>query len=172
MSTPDHIELYTDGAASGNPGPGGFGVVLKYKGKRKEISDGFKKTTNNRMELLAVIVGLESVKNKDLIVKIHSDAVNFLLGLAHNLSGFLLVLNILSLIMTVVVMFTSWGMTKPVHESVHWLAWVAAFPSGACAISAAITVALFIAIIVVAIIIWVIVITLVLTALSVAMSSS
>ncbi len=74
MSTADHIELYTDGAASGNPGPGGFGVVLKYKGKRKEISDGFKKTTNNRMELLAVIVGLESVKNKDLIVKIHSDS--------------------------------------------------------------------------------------------------
>lgn len=101
-----------------------------------------------------------------------ADAVNFLLGLAQNLSGFLLVLNILSLIMIVVVMFTSWGMTKPVHESVHWLAWVAAFPSGASAISAAITVGLFIAIIVVAIIIWVIVIALVLTALSVAMSSS
>jgi ribonuclease HI len=70
----DHIELFTDGAASGNPGPGGFGVVLKYKDKRKEISGGFTRTTNNRMELLAVIVGLESVKNKDLIVNIYSDS--------------------------------------------------------------------------------------------------
>lgn len=74
MSTTDHIELYTDGAASGNPGPGGYGVVLKYKDKRKEISEGFIKTTNNRMELLAVIVGLESVKNKDLIVNVFSDS--------------------------------------------------------------------------------------------------
>jgi ribonuclease HI len=70
----DHIELYTDGAASGNPGPGGYGVVLKYKDKRKEISEGFLRTTNNRMELLAVIVGLESVKNKDLIVNVYSDS--------------------------------------------------------------------------------------------------
>lgn len=69
-----HIELYTDGAASGNPGPGGFGVVLKYAGKRKEISEGFKRTTNNRMELLAVIVGLESIKNKEIPVKIYSDS--------------------------------------------------------------------------------------------------
>lgn len=68
------IELYTDGAASGNPGPGGFGVVLKFKQHRKEISGGFKRTTNNRMELLAVIVGLESVTNNDLPVKIYSDS--------------------------------------------------------------------------------------------------
>lgn len=68
------IELYTDGAASGNPGPGGFGVVLKYKQFRKEISGGYKLTTNNRMELLAVIVGLESVTNNDLKVKIFSDS--------------------------------------------------------------------------------------------------
>lgn len=74
MTTTNHIELYTDGAASGNPGPGGFGVVLKFAGKRKEMSDGFKKTTNNRMELLAVIVGLESIKNKELSVKIFSDS--------------------------------------------------------------------------------------------------
>jgi ribonuclease HI len=74
LSAPNHIELFTDGAASGNPGPGGYGVVLKYKDKRKEISGGFTKTTNNRMELLAVIVGLESVKNKDLIVNIYSDS--------------------------------------------------------------------------------------------------
>lgn len=74
MSSADHIELYSDGAASGNPGPGGYGVVLKYKGKRKEISEGFIRTTNNRMELLGVIVGLESIKNKDLIVNVFSDS--------------------------------------------------------------------------------------------------
>ena len=70
----DFIELYTDGAASGNPGPGGFGLVLKYKGHRKEISGGFKRTTNNRMELLAVIIGLESVTNNGLKVKVYSDS--------------------------------------------------------------------------------------------------
>lgn len=69
-----HIEIYTDGAASGNPGPGGFGVVLKFGKFRKEISGGFRLTTNNRMELLAVIVGLESVTNKDLTVKVYSDS--------------------------------------------------------------------------------------------------
>ncbi len=68
------IELYTDGAASGNPGPGGYGIVLKYKEHRKEISGGFKFTTNNRMELLAVIIGLESVTDNTLSVKIYSDS--------------------------------------------------------------------------------------------------
>jgi ribonuclease HI len=68
------IELYTDGAASGNPGPGGYGIVLKFGSKRKEMHEGFKHTTNNRMELLAVIVGLESIKNKELPVKIYSDS--------------------------------------------------------------------------------------------------
>jgi ribonuclease HI len=70
----NHIELYTDGAASGNPGPGGFGVVLKFRQHRKEISGGFRKTTNNRMELLAVITGLESVTNSDLPVVVYSDS--------------------------------------------------------------------------------------------------
>jgi ribonuclease HI len=68
------IELYTDGAASGNPGPGGFGIVLKFKNHRKEISGGFKRTTNNRMELLAVIIGLESVTSNDLQVHVFSDS--------------------------------------------------------------------------------------------------
>ena len=68
------IEIYTDGAARGNPGPGGYGVVLKYKNFRKEISGGFNHTTNNRMELLAVIIGLESITQKDLLVKIYSDS--------------------------------------------------------------------------------------------------
>jgi len=68
------IIIYTDGAAKGNPGPGGYGIVLKYKDKRKEISEGFSRTTNNRMELLAVIVALESLKRADLKVRIYSDS--------------------------------------------------------------------------------------------------
>ncbi len=70
----DFIEIYTDGAASGNPGPGGFGIVLKFKQHRKEISGGFKLTTNNRMELLAVIVALESITSNELKVKVYSDS--------------------------------------------------------------------------------------------------
>lgn len=57
-----NVILYTDGACSGNPGPGGYGVVLLYKDHRKEMSGGFRDTTNNRMEILAAIVGLESLK--------------------------------------------------------------------------------------------------------------
>ena len=56
------VEIYTDGACSGNPGPGGYGVILKYGQHRKEISMGFRKTTNNRMELMAAINGLEALK--------------------------------------------------------------------------------------------------------------
>mgnify|MGYP002780880218 FL=1 len=70
----DFIELYTDGAASGNPGPGGFGVVLKFRHHRKEMSAGFRRTTNNRMELLAVIIGLESVTHPELPVRVYSDS--------------------------------------------------------------------------------------------------
>ena len=68
------INVYTDGSARGNPGPGGYGIVLEYKGHIKEISEGFKLTTNNRMELLAVIVGLESIKQTDYNVYIFSDS--------------------------------------------------------------------------------------------------
>lgn len=68
------IYLYTDGAASGNPGPGGYGVVLKCGGREKEMSGGFACTTNNRMELLAVIVGLEAVKWKNARVEVYSDS--------------------------------------------------------------------------------------------------
>ena len=68
------ITIYTDGAASGNPGPGGFGVVLKSGPHRKEIAQGFRKTTNNRMELLAVIVGLEALKLPGSVVTIYSDS--------------------------------------------------------------------------------------------------
>jgi len=59
---PACVEIYTDGACSGNPGPGGYGVVLLYKGNRKELSGGFRLTTNNRMEILSVIKGLEALK--------------------------------------------------------------------------------------------------------------
>jgi ribonuclease HI len=68
------IEIYTDGAARGNPGPGGYGIVLKYGNHRKEISRGFKYTTNNRMELLAVIVALEQLKYKRSEVVLYSDS--------------------------------------------------------------------------------------------------
>lgn len=68
------IIMYTDGAASGNPGPGGLGVVLKVGRHRKEISEGYKLTTNNRMELLAVIRGLEAIKWKNARVKIFTDS--------------------------------------------------------------------------------------------------
>lgn len=68
------ISLYTDGACSGNPGPGGYGLVLLYNGHRKEISQGFRQTTNNRMELLSVIIGLESIKQKELGVIVYSDS--------------------------------------------------------------------------------------------------
>lgn len=68
------IEIYTDGAAIGNPGRGGYGIIMCYKGKCKEFSAGFRNTTNNRMELLAVIVALESLKTKDIPIKIYSDS--------------------------------------------------------------------------------------------------
>ena len=68
------IEIYTDGAAKGNPGNGGYGVVLLSGKHRKEISQGFKLTTNNRMELLAVIIGLESLKKEGETVIIYSDS--------------------------------------------------------------------------------------------------
>jgi ribonuclease HI len=68
------IHIYTDGAAQGNPGPGGYGVILKYKQHVKELSEGYRLTTNNRMELLAVIAALEALKKNDMGVIIHSDS--------------------------------------------------------------------------------------------------
>jgi ribonuclease HI len=68
------IRIYTDGAAQGNPGPGGYGVVLKFKDVVKEISEGFRLTTNNRMELLAVIAGLEAIKKEGISITIYSDS--------------------------------------------------------------------------------------------------
>lgn len=68
------IKIYTDGSSRGNPGPGGYGVILLWGPHRKELSGGFRLTTNNRMELLAVISGLEAIKKKDLPVHIFSDS--------------------------------------------------------------------------------------------------
>tara|TARA_B100001113_G_scaffold347940_1_gene341063 strand:- start:12 stop:485 length:474 start_codon:yes stop_codon:yes gene_type:complete len=68
------INIYTDGSAKGNPGKGGFGVVLISGNHYKEISQGFRHTTNNRMELLAVIVGLEHLKNINSEVQVYSDS--------------------------------------------------------------------------------------------------
>jgi ribonuclease HI len=68
------VKLYTDGAARGNPGPGGFGVLLISGAHRKEISQGYKHTTNNRMELLAVITGLEALKSANCDVTVYTDS--------------------------------------------------------------------------------------------------
>ena len=74
MSTKPPIYLYTDGAASGNPGPGGYGAVLRCGDLYKELSGGFSLTTNNRMELLALIKGLEAIRWKGAQVKVFSDS--------------------------------------------------------------------------------------------------
>ncbi len=68
------ITMYTDGASRGNPGRGGYGTVLMYQQHRKELSAGYRQTTNNRMELLAVIVGLEAIKKSGSEVKVYSDS--------------------------------------------------------------------------------------------------
>jgi len=68
------IEIFTDGACSGNPGPGGFGIVMRYGDKVKEYSEGFRRTTNNRMELLAVIKALDKLKRYDIPVIVYSDS--------------------------------------------------------------------------------------------------
>jgi len=68
------IVLYTDGSSRGNPGPGGYGAVLMSGHHHKELSKGFRLTTNNRMELLAVIAGLEAIKKNELPVTVYSDS--------------------------------------------------------------------------------------------------
>ncbi|MCL4121951.1 UNVERIFIED_CONTAM: hypothetical protein GTU68_055274 [Idotea baltica] len=68
------VNVYTDGASRGNPGPGGYGAILEYKGHEKELSAGFRLTTNNRMELLAVIVALETLTRDGLDVTVTSDS--------------------------------------------------------------------------------------------------
>ena len=68
-----HVDIYTDGACRGNPGPGGWGAILVYQGKEKELSGGEPETTNNRMELMAAISGLEALK-EPCAVTLYSDS--------------------------------------------------------------------------------------------------
>src|SRR5688572_229659 len=68
------VTIYTDGAARGNPGPGGYGVVMQYGPHRKEISQGYRHTTNNRMELMALIVALEALKKEGIEVTVYTDS--------------------------------------------------------------------------------------------------
>jgi ribonuclease HI len=74
MQKNPEIIIYSDGASRGNPGPGGYGIILKFGPHRKELSQGYKLTTNNRMELMAVIVGLEALKAKECQVTVYTDS--------------------------------------------------------------------------------------------------
>ena len=69
------IEIFTDGSSRGNPGPGGYGVILRCGEHYKELSEGFPETTNNRMELTAVIVGLEAVRRPNAEIILYSDSL-------------------------------------------------------------------------------------------------
>jgi len=71
----NRVIIYTDGSCLNNPGPGGYAVVMLFGHLRKELSKGFRKTTNNRMELLAVIKAMESLKRNDIPVILHSDSL-------------------------------------------------------------------------------------------------
>jgi ribonuclease HI len=73
MENAKHVTMYTDGACLGNPGPGGYGVILLYQGHKRELSGGYRKTTNNRMEIMAAIVGLEALKER-CEVTLYSDS--------------------------------------------------------------------------------------------------
>jgi ribonuclease HI len=81
----DPVIIYTDGACRGNPGPGGWGALLNYKGKTKELYGGEKNTTNNRMELMAVIKALEAL-TKPCLVQINSDSIYVLRGITEWMS--------------------------------------------------------------------------------------
>lgn len=73
MNEQKHVILYTDGACIGNPGSGGYGVILKYKERRRELAGGYRLTTNNRMELMAAIIGLRALKER-CKVTLYSDS--------------------------------------------------------------------------------------------------
>lgn len=80
------IKIYTDGACSGNPGPGGWGAVMQWNGHEKEISGGENETTNNRMEMMAVIKALEALKKKSQ-VEIYTDSKYVMQGMNEWLEG-------------------------------------------------------------------------------------
>ena len=81
------ITIYTDGACSGNPGPGGWGALLMWNSHEKELSGGERETTNNRMEMMAVIKGLEALKKDDSAVTIYTDSKYVLQGATQWLEG-------------------------------------------------------------------------------------
>jgi ribonuclease HI len=70
----NELIMYTDGSSRGNPGPGGYGTILFSGSHRKELSGGFRRTTNNRMELMAVIAGLEALKKEGMKITVYSDS--------------------------------------------------------------------------------------------------
>ncbi|MBN8853643.1 MAG: ribonuclease HI [Sphingobacteriales bacterium 50-39] len=70
----NELVMYTDGSSRGNPGPGGYGTILFWGGHRKELSQGYRRTTNNRMELMAVIAGLEALKKDGMKITVYSDS--------------------------------------------------------------------------------------------------
>jgi ribonuclease HI len=80
MSGEQQVHIYTDGACSGNPGPGGWGSVLMYNGHRRELSGGERQTTNNRMELMAVIQALEALKRPCEVI-LHTDSTYVMKGM-------------------------------------------------------------------------------------------
>ena len=82
----DHVEIFTDGACSGNPGPGGWGAILRAKGKEKELSGGEKNSTNNRMEMMAVIMALEAL-TRPCHVTITTDSQYVMKGMTEWLAG-------------------------------------------------------------------------------------
>ena len=86
MSTADIVEIYTDGACKGNPGPGGWGALLRYKGAEKELWGGEANTTNNRMELTAVIRALEALK-RPTTIHVHTDSQYVQKGISEWIHG-------------------------------------------------------------------------------------
>jgi ribonuclease HI len=86
MSKNETVVIYTDGACSGNPGPGGWGSVMLYNGHRRELSGGESETTNNRMEMMAVIVSLETLKRPCEIL-LHTDSTYVMKGMTEWLEG-------------------------------------------------------------------------------------
>lgn len=81
------IEIYTDGACSGNPGPGGWGAILRWNGHEKELSGAEPDTTNNRMEMMAVIKALEAITKKGASVHIHTDSKYVMQGVTEWMAG-------------------------------------------------------------------------------------
>lgn len=86
MSAPTRVTIYTDGACSGNPGPGGWGAVLQFGDAKKEINGGTSETTNNRMEMMAAIMALESLK-RPMAVDLYTDSTYVRSGITEWLPG-------------------------------------------------------------------------------------